>query len=205
MNWQTLLIAFFLLFSFACIEQGGETMPLNGKRIAIIIAPENFRDEEFQIPYNYFTERKAQVDVFSTKKGTARGMFGATVSVNKTIDELNVSEYDAIVFVGGAGTPIVRKEERALEIAREAAEQDKVLAAICWAPTILAKAGVLEGKKASVWVGVDNEYRMRTDEVLKKYGAIFTGEGYTVDGNIVTATGPAEAENFAKEIAALLS
>jgi protease I len=198
-------MVFFLFCLFACVQQGGEGMPLKGKKIAMIIAPENFRDEEFKIPYTYFTEKGATVDVFSTKKGTARGMFGTTVSVNKTLRDLNVSKYDAIVFVGGAGTPIVRKEERAIEIAKEAVEQGKVLGAICWAPTILAKAGVLEGKKATVWVGDDPEYGMRTDQVLKKYGAIFTGEGYTVDGNIVTANGPANAENFAREIAELLS
>ncbi|MGC8899757.1 MAG: DJ-1/PfpI family protein [Candidatus Micrarchaeia archaeon] len=180
-------------------------MPLNGKRIAMVIAPENFRDEEFQVPYDYFTERGASVDVFSTRKGKVKGLLGTSFEVNKTLNDLNVSKYDAIVFVGGPGTPTVRKEERALEIARKAAEQDKILAAICWAPTILAKAGVLEGKKASVWVGMDNEYGMRTDEVLKKYGAIFTGKGCTVDGNIVTASGPAEAENFAREITKLLS
>ncbi len=180
-------------------------MALKGKKIAMIIAPENFRDEEFQIPYDYFTERGATVDVFSTRKGTAKGMFGTTVSVNKTLSDLDAGRYDAIIFVGGAGTPTVRKEERAIEIARKAVERDKVLAAICWAPTILAKAGVLEGKKATVWVGMDDEYGMRTDEVLKKYGAIFTGEGYTVDGKIVTANGPANAENFAREITQLLS
>ncbi|MEM2948117.1 MAG: DJ-1/PfpI family protein [Candidatus Anstonellales archaeon] len=180
-------------------------MALKGKRIAMIIAPENFRDEEFNIPYKYFTNKGAVVDVFSTKKGTARGMFGTTVSVNKTIQELGVSNYDAIVFVGGAGTPTVRKEERAIEIAQEAVEQDKVLGAICWAPTILAKAGVLEGKNATVWVGDDPEYGMRTDKVLEKFGATFSGEGYTVDGKIVTANGPANAENFAKAIEKLLS
>ena len=180
-------------------------MELKGKKVAMIIAPENFRDEEFQIPYDYFTKGGAAVEIFSTKKGTAKGMFGTTVTINKTLNDLDVNKYDAIVFVGGAGTPIVRKEDRALEIAKKAAEEKKVLGAICWAPTILAKAGVLEGKKATVWVGDDPEYGMRTDQVLKKYGAIFTGEGYTVDGNIVTANGPANAENFAREIAELLS
>lgn len=205
MGWQTLLIVFLLLFSSACIGQVGESMSLKGKKIAMIIAPQNFRDEEFNIPYSHFSEKGATVDVFSTKKGTAKGMFGTNVEVNKTIGGLDVSEYDAIVFVGGAGTPIVRKEERALEIAREAVEQNKVLAAICWAPTILAKAGVLDGKKATVWVGDDPEYGMKTSKVLEKFNATFTGEGYTVDGSIVTADGPVNAENFAKEIAKLLS
>lgn len=180
-------------------------MPLKGKKVAMIIAPENFRDEEFNIPYKHLTGKGAVVDVFSTRKGTARGMFGTTVSVNRTIDELNVSEYDAIVFVGGAGTSIVRKEKRALEIAKEAVKEDKVLGAICWAPTILAKAGVLKGKNATVWLGNDPEYGMRTDKVLEKFGATYSGEGYTVDGKIITADGPTNAENFAKAIEKLIS
>ena len=200
------------LFMFGCINvenknqnEGDGMGSLSGKRIAMIIAPENYRDEEFQIPYEYFKEKGAEVDVFSTRKGTATGMLGGSFEVEKTLDELNVDEYDAIVFVGGSGTPIVRSNDTALKIAKEAAEKGKVLGAICWSPTVLAKAGVLKGKRATVWLGDDPEYGMKTSEVLEKYGAVYTGEGHTIDGNIVTAKGPRYAEYYAKDIEKLLT
>ena len=93
----------------------------------------------------------------------------------------------------------VRAEPRAVEIAKEA-QGHPVLAAICWAPTILAKAGVLSGKKATVWKGDDAEYGMTTDAMLERSGADFTGAEVTVDGNIVTGNGPAAAQKFAEAV-----
>jgi protease I len=79
-----------------------------------------------------------------------------------------------------------------------------VLAAICWAPTILAKAGLLKGKKATVWVGPDAEYAKDTSEVLGDFGAEYVGKGCVVDGKVVTADGPATAKEMAQEIVKLL-
>lgn len=176
---------------------------LSGKKILMIVAPERFRDEEYQVPYGHLTKQGAQVTVASTKKGTATGMFGAKAEATVTVGEVKAVDYDAVVFVGGAGVPIVRADVKAVALAKEAKDRP-VLAAICWAPTILAKAGVLVGKKATVWKGDDAEYGTTTDKVLQKHGAFFTGDEVTVDGNIVTANGPAAAQKFAEAIEKLL-
>lgn len=114
---------------------------------------------------------------------------------NVLIDELKVSDYDAFVFIGGKG---VAKEywenPKAHAIVREAAKQGKILAGICWAPMVLAKAGVLEGKKATMWVGSDEV------AVLKTKGCEYTADKVTVDGNIITANGPSAAQIFAVAI-----
>ncbi len=175
------------------------------KRILMIIPAENYRDEELEIPKKHFEGRGLGITVASTRAGECSGMMGGTATAEKSLEEVDVSEYDAVAFIGGSGTPSLRSNERALEIAREAKGQGKVLGALCWAPTTLAKAGVLEGKKATVWHGDDPEYGMKTDKVLEKYGATYTGDGYTVDGNIITADGPNNAENFAREIADALN
>lgn len=166
----------------------------------MIIAPENFRDEEFLVPKEYFEKNNFSVAVASTKKGRCRGMLGAVAEANLSLDEVNVSDYDAVVFVGGAGTPLVRKEGRAVEIAKEAFAKGKIVAAICWAPTILAKAGLLKGKKATLWVGPDSEFGMSTSEYLKKQGAEVLKQPVVVDGKIITAEGPHAARKFAEEI-----
>lgn len=175
-----------------------------GKKILMVIAPENFRDEELFVPKEHFEGKGMEVTVASTKKGECIGARGRSANSDIMLDEVNVGDYDAFVFVGGGGTPIIRKEERALEIAREAAAKGKVLGAICWATTILAKAGVLEGKRATVWDGPDAEFGMKTSEYLEEQGATYSDEGFVVDGKIVTADGPAHAKEFAQAIEELL-
>ena len=83
--------------------------------------------------------------------------------------------------------------------AQEAVNRKKVLAAICIAPTILAKAGVLDGKRATVWNKEGNN-----SKILENHGAIFTDEMVIVDGKIITANGPDAAEGFAIKIVEML-
>ncbi|MCS7131535.1 MAG: DJ-1/PfpI family protein, partial [Hadesarchaea archaeon] len=85
-------------------------------------------------------------------------------------------------------------DERALSIAKDAAKKGKKVGAICIAPIILANAGVLEGKRATVWNG--DFVRM-----LKERGAKYTGKQVEVDGNIITANGPTAAKEFGRTIA----
>lgn len=172
--------------------------------VVMIIAPENFRDEEFLVPKSYFEERGHKVVVASTKKGKCRGMLGAVAEAEYSLGGINVSDYDAVVFVGGSGTPLVRKEQAAIKLAQDFTVAGKVVGAICWAPTILAKAGVLKGKKATVWRGPDSEYGMTTADYLKKAGATVLPQPAVVDGKTITAEGPHAAKKFAEEIEKLL-
>lgn len=172
--------------------------------ILMVIAPENFRDEEFLVPKSYFEQQGHRVFVASTRKGACRGMLGATVQAEYSLAEVRAADYDAVVFVGGAGTPLVRREQFAIKLAQDAAASGKVLAAICWAPTILAKADVLNGRKATVWLGNDGEYGTTTDKVLEKFKAKYEKSGVVIDGKVVTADGPAHAKQFAEAIVRLL-
>ena len=173
-------------------------------KIVMIVAPEKYRDEELEVPKGNFEGKGHDVTVASTKKGTCTGMKGGSVEATLTLGEINVDDYDAVLFIGGQGTPIIRKEAKATEIAKQAAAKGKIVGAICWACTTIAKAGILEGKKSTVWVGNDAEYGMTTDKVLEKFAATFEKKGVVVDGKIVTADGPAHAKQFAEEIEKLL-
>jgi len=174
------------------------------KKILMIVAPVNYRDEELEIPKAHFEKSGFNVVIASTKKGTCNGMLGGSTEASISLNEINVDDYDGIVFVGGSGTPLIRKEERALEIAREGVAKGKVVGAICWAPTTLAKAGVLKGKKATVWFGPDNEFGVRTDKVIEKFGGMYVSQPVVTDGKIITADGPRSAKKFAEEIVKLL-
>lgn len=192
-----LLLLALLVAGCAQQETGGNVA---GKKIVMVVAPENFRDEEFAVPAGHFQSKGIAVTVASTRKGACRGVMGTTANATLSLAEVRAADFDGVAFVGGPGTPAVRRDNESLRIAREFASSGKVVAAICWAPTILAKAGVLEGKKATVWQGDDPEMGMGTGDYLERMGADYTGEPVTVDGKFITADGPRSAKRFAEEI-----
>jgi protease I len=166
-------------------------------RALMIIAPQNFRDEELLHTREELERAGISVDVASSRSGEARGMLGARVKVGLTLDKVRLEEYDAVIFVGGSGSSVYFGDARALGIARRAHELGKVLCAICIAPVILSKAGVLRGKRATVW---DGEFV----RLLEEGGARYTGKSVEVDGKVVTANGPQAAREFGRTIVTLL-
>jgi len=176
-------------------------------KILMLIAPSMFQDVEFKDSFDFFNERKQEVVVASTISGTCIGKFGMrqeAVSVGSFNDEA-LFRFDALVLIGGPGTPLYRRSDKVIEIVKKMNEKGKIMAAICWAPTILAKAGILKDKRSTVWVGPDSEYHVPTDVVLRKFGAEFINSPVLRDGRIITANGPAVARAFAEEIIKALS
>lgn len=169
----------------------------------IVIAPRDFQDKEYLDTRTELENAGIEVEIASTKKGIAVGKFGAKVEA-KDLGGIKTDEFDAIVFIGGPGVPAVRSDERFVKLAKEFYEKGKIVCAICWAPTILAKAGVLEGKKATVWMGFDPEYGKGTNGVLESFGAKFENKAVVRDGKIITGNGPMAASAFGKEIAKAL-
>jgi len=170
---------------------------LKGKSIVMIIASSNFRDEEMNVPLGFFRANGAEVRIASKSLNDSRGMLGSTVKPDMLYTDIDVSDFDAIVFVGGSGSSEYWNDPFAHRIAQQALDSNKVLAAICIAPVTLANAGILSGRKATVFPSEKAQ--------LEKNAAQYTGNKVEVDGNVVTADGPQSAEKFAKEIAKLLT
>lgn len=168
---------------------------MEGKKVLMVIAPQNFRDEELLEPKSVFEDSGAEVTIASTSKGSARGMLGAIVDPDLTLDEVDVKDYDAVVVVGGGGSRDYLWNNLTLHgIVREFYNEDKVVAAICISPVVLAKAGLLDGKKTTVFPGQD------TLSELKNAGAILVNKGAVADGRIVTGRGPESAEEFGRKV-----
>jgi protease I len=176
------------------------TKNLSGKKVLMIVAFRDFRDQEYFVPRKIFEDSKIEVKTASNKKGRAIGADGGDVEVDFLISEVSVDEFDAIVFVGGPGALEHLDNENSYKLAKEAVEKGKILGAICISPVILAKAGILKGKKATVWT----DFTKSQAKILKENGAIFEEKDVVVDGKIVTGNGPGAAEKFAKEIVNLL-
>jgi protease I len=167
--------------------------------VVFIVAQNGFRDEELFEPKDILESKGFKCDVASkTTEVEAIGKLGLQVKPDVSLDFVTVDNYDAFVFVGGPGAAEYFKDKTVLRLAKKANMVRKVVAAICIAPVILANAGVLEGKRATVYNGAYLK-------MLESKGAVYVNEPVVVDGNIVTANGPEAAMEFGDKIASLLS
>jgi protease I len=197
-----LLIVGFLIYQNLTKEK--ISMPektLENKKIVMVIAFKDFRDQEYFVPKEILETAGAEVKTASNKMGTAIGADGGEVEVDLLVSEINPADFDAVVFIGGPGCLSNLDNEDSYKVARDTISQNKVLASICISSTILAKAGVLNGKKATVWNSVMDKSPVRT---LEANGAIYEDKSVVVDGNIVTGNGPDAAQKFGEAVVEIL-
>ncbi|MEM7825622.1 MAG: DJ-1/PfpI family protein [Candidatus Aenigmatarchaeota archaeon] len=169
------------------------------KKVLYIIAQQNFRDEELRIPKKILEESGIKVTVASITKEEAKGMLGMKVKPEITVREANPNNYDALIIAGGTGSPRLADYPEVIDIIRRFFEQKKLIAAICVAPYVLTKAGILKGKKATAFP---------SDFVLAEFrraGVSYSEEKLVRDEKIITASGPEAAEDFGREIAKVLT
>ena len=166
------------------------------KKVLMVIAPENFRDEEYREPRAILEARGCAITVASTRTTPATGMLGMTVTPDTTLDKVAAKDFDLVVFVGGHGAETYYNHPTAQAIATETIRSGRPVGAICVAPTILANAGLLKGKKATVWES--------QSKALVAGGARYTASHVERDGLVITADGPTSAGLFGEELARVL-
>ncbi len=164
----------------------------------MIIAPENFRDEEYFEPKKVFQDEGFEVVTASRRSGEVKGMLGKKAVAGMRLADARPEDFDAVVLVGGSGASAYFEDEYVHSLLRRFVEAGKVTGAICISPNTLANAGLLEGKNATVY-GDDESIAN-----LKEHGCNYTGLDITIDGNIITASGPKEAKEFGKELAGMV-
>jgi len=165
---------------------------VKGKKAVMIIARSNFRDEELLKPKEVLEKNGVIVTVASSSLKEATGMLGAKVKPDILFTNINVSEYDAVIFVGGSGASEYWDNPTAHKIANDANNAKKIIGAICIAPVTLAKAGLLANKKATTYSSTVSD--------IKSAGAKYSGADVERDGNIITASGPPVAQKFGETI-----
>ncbi len=165
-------------------------------KILMVIAQNGFRDEEYFEPKKIFEENNLEVITASSEKGKCKGKLGGKADATISLRETESKDYDAIVFVCGPGAEEYFQNDQALKLAREFAQTGKITAAICIAPVILANAGILAGKKATV-------YESGVEQITAQ-GAKYTKKDVEIDDNIITACGPAAAKSFGQTIVSAL-
>src|SRR5664280_1600600 len=155
---------------------------------ALMMSADNFEDSELLVPYYRLKEAGVEVVVASLRRGAIRGKHGYEVAVDTTLDEVNPDDYAILVLPGGAAPAVVRKEAKALDIARRFFTRSKPVAAICHGPQILISAGLLRGRRATCYKSVADE--------LKAAGALYEDREVIVDANLVTSRQPDDLPTF---------
>jgi 4-methyl-5(b-hydroxyethyl)-thiazole monophosphate biosynthesis len=133
------------------------------------------------------------VDMVGVPSTLITGAHGVKVYTDKRLNEINPEDYDGIVLPGGnPGYINLGKSSRLIEIIKKFNSEKKLVAAICASPSILAQAGVLSDKKATIYPGMEKEIPYPR------------GERVVVDGNVITSQGPGTAIEFALKIVEFL-
>src|SRR5262247_4330489 len=159
-----------------------DSMNLKGKRIAIL-AENQYQEMELWVPYYRMKEEGAEVKVIGA--GGAKSYaskHGYPVAVDVQADTVSAVEFDAVIVPGGYAPDMMRRHESMVKLVRDAAQQGKVVAAICHAGWMLASAGVVKGKKVTSFFSIKDD--------MVNAGGQWSDTEVVVDGNLVTSRKP---------------
>jgi len=158
----------------------------------LVIAPETFRDEEYAEPKRLLEAAGVEVTTASVEPGACRGRFGLEVYADVALRDVDPASFGAVAFIGGGGAKVYFDDPEAHRVARGALDAGRVLGAICIAPSILGRAGLLVGVSVTSFSSEEAD--------LVAHGARWTGRPVEVEGRIVTANGPESATLFGEEL-----
>ncbi|MEP2234248.1 MAG: type 1 glutamine amidotransferase domain-containing protein [Alteripontixanthobacter sp.] len=164
----------------------------------MILATDGFEQSELMKPKANLEDAGIKTTVVSLESGEIKGWddgnWGESVSVDKTVDDIeNCEGFDALMLPGGQMNPdILRMNDRAVAIVREFGMAGKPIAAICHAPWLLIDAGLVDGKTVTSWPS------LRKD--LANAGGKVVDQEVATDGNLITSRNPDDIPAFSKAL-----
>lgn len=169
---------------------------LRGKKIAIL-ATDGFEQSELLEPRKALQDAGAETVVIAPKEGEIKGWnktdWGETVRVDKTLQNANPNDYDALVLPGGVMNPDhLRMDPGAMNFVRQFVNTGRTTAAICHGPWVLVEADVVKGKTVTSWPSV------KTD--LKNAGAHWVDQEVVSDGQFIFSRKPDDIPAFNRAI-----
>jgi protease I len=165
---------------------------LKGKKVAFL-ATDMVEQVELTGPWKALEDAGAELELVSIKDGEIQGFNhydkADTFEVDKTVEEVSASDYDALVLPGGVGNPdTLRMDENAVAFVHEFFEQGKPVGAICHAPWLLIEAGVVRNRTLTSWPS------LKTD--ITNAGAKRIDQEVVVDDGLVTSRKPDDIPAF---------
>ena len=163
------------------------------KKVAFLVAEEGIEQSELVDPWKAVKDAGHEPVLVSPKSGEVQ-MFehldkADTWPVDKTVADVSVDDFDALVLPGGVANPdALRKDEDAVRFTKEFVTSGKPVAAICHAPWMLVEAGVLSGRTITSYPS------LRTD--IRNAGGEWVDERVATDGNLITSRNPDDLPAF---------
>jgi len=169
---------------------------LNQKKVAIL-ATDGVEQVELLQPKQALEGAGAQIHVVAPKNGSIQGWNhyekGDSIPVDKTLDQANPNDYDALVLPGGTVNPDqLRVNEKAIQFVKAFFEAGKPVAAICHGPWTLIEADAVKGRTVTSWPS------LRTD--LSNAGANWVDQEVVVDQGLVTSRNPQDIPAFNRKL-----
>lgn len=167
------------------------------KKIATLIT-NLFEDVEYTEPAQAFKEAGHEIITIDKQSGNqVTGKNGTTVNIDKSMDEVHPSDFDALLIPGGFSPDLLRDDDRFGEFAKAFIQDGKPVFAICHGPQVLIDTALLEGVDITGYKSIRND--------LKNAGANYKDEEVVISNNIVTSREPKDIPAFNRESLKLLA
>lgn len=166
---------------------------LQGKRVAII-TENGFEEVELTSPKKALEEAGAKVDIISSAKNSKvkawdHDHWSIELPVDKSIEDAEVDDYDALMIPGGVLNPDkMRKQDAFVQFAKTFMESGKPVAAICHGPQLLIETGLLKGRTMTSYPSIQTD--------IKNAGADWVDKEVVTDNGFVTSRSPKDLEAF---------
>jgi protease I len=163
-------------------------MDLKGKRAAVLVE-QQYQELEVWYPVYRLREAGCQVTLVGPKAGHEYpSKLGYPAKADKAAGDVSAADFDLVVIPGGFAPDFMRRTEAMIRLVSEAAEQGKVVAAICHGPWVLCSTQALKGKKATCFFAIK-------DDVINA-GASYVDQEVVRDGNLITSRKPDDLPAF---------
>ena len=174
------------------------TGALSGKRVAMLVEDE-FEDRELTGPLEALRHAGASVSLVGAVRGAEyRGKRGdAIVTADLAAGGAKMADFDALVIPGGHAPDKMRMRHAMVDLARDAMEAGKPVAAICHGPQVLISANVLRGRTLTCWPSIAID--------VKNAGGLYVDKPVSEDGNLITSRKPDDVPAFSEAIIRALS
>lgn len=163
---------------------------------AVLFAP-GFEEVEGLTIVDILRRANINTTIIGVEDKEITGAHNVTITADQTLHDLSINDLDALILPGGApGFVNLRKNKTVLTHIKEMNKKKNIVAAICASPSVLATAGILDQRKATIYPGMEDE--------VKKGGGTLVDDLVVVDEHIVTSKGPATTMLFALKLVEML-
>ena len=162
------------------------------KKILVVIAP-GFEEIETVTIVDILRRAGARVTLGATVKGILKGSRGIKIEPDEILDNVLENDFDLICLPGGQpGTDNLKNDVRIEKILKRMQQEDKYIAAICAAPTVLKKAGILKDQSITCHPSVKSQFNS------------YICDRVVVDDRVITSQSPGTAMEFSLKLVEIL-